>query len=207
MYGIASGEWSSAVSDLASLLSDQSADSARVLCDVLCEVAEDAREPLLALDVAACSRVADYLASHLPSVLDRMQQTLSVSGGNSSLQKSALSCVCSWWKNVTWQPPSVLQHPVVDSTFAALTAVELELVASQAVMELIRGVDDYCLPPYQQSAFDYWEDEDGEIRHETAQLDEAAPFTLTNEQLAAQQAIVQRVTALVPMYSQPRPAH
>ena len=207
MYGIASGEWSAVVSDLASMLGDRSLDSARMMCDVLCELAEDAREPQLALDAAARARVAAYLSLELPSLLNRMQQTLSASGGHTALQKSALSCLCSWWKNVSWQPPSVLSHPVVDSTFTALMAVELELVASQAVMELIRGVDDFCLPPYQHSAFDYWDDEDGEIRHETARQHGAVPFTLTGEQLAVQQSMVQRVTALVPLYSQMSTMH
>ena len=198
VYGVASGEWPNAVPDLFSLLGEQSADSARVLCDVLCEMAEDARDPhSTALDAAARDRVAAYMSTQLPSVMDRMQGMLSATGGHSALHKSALACVCSWWKNVYWQPPGVLSHPVVDSTFSALSAIELESVASQAVMELIRGVDDFCHPP---TAFDYWDDEEGEISHEVTGT--AAAFSLNDEQLAAQQAIVQRVAALAPLYSQ-----
>ena len=202
IHGVASGEWSTAVSDVASLLGDQSAESARVMCDVLSEIAEDGREPQLGLDATARSRVAGYLSSQLSSVLDRLHRTLNASGGHSALQKSALLCLCSWWKNVSWQPPTVLSHPVVDTAFAALAAVDLELAASQAIMELIRGVDDFCLPPCQHSAFDYWDEEEGELRHETVLSNGATPFTLAEEQIAAQQTIVHRVTALVPLYSQ-----
>ena len=161
VYGIANGEWPTAVSDVASLLGEQSADSARVMCDVLCELAEDTRDPQLPLDATARARVAAHLSTQLPTVLDRVHRTISASGGNSSLHKVRFVMSVLVWKNVPWQPPSVLSHPVIDSTFAALSSVELESVASQAVMELIRGVDDFCLPPYEQFAFDYWDDEGG----------------------------------------------
>ena len=203
VYGVASGEWPNAVSDLFSVLGEQSADSARVLCDVLCEMAEDVREPQLGLDADGRSRVAAYLSSQLSFVLDRLQALLSAGDRHNALRKSALTCLCSWWKNVYWQPSSVLSHPVVDSTFGALSVVELEAAAGQAVMELIRGVDEFCQPPSQRhSGFDYWDDEDGEIQHEAGQANGEAPFTLNEQQLAAQQSLVQRVVALVPMYSQ-----
>ena len=103
----------------------------------------------------------------------------------------------------------MLAHPVLDSAFAALSSVELDTAACQAVLEVIRGVDDFCLPPYQQSPFDYWDGEDGELdgRQQDGQANGTAAFVLSDEQLAAQQAIVQRVTALVPMYSQSTAQH
>ena len=201
MYGVGSGEWPNAVSDLFALLGDQSADSARAMCDVLCEMAEDARDPqLVALNSAdARARVAAYLSTQLPAVLDRMQRLLSATGGHSALRKAALLCVSSWLKNAQWQPPAVLSHPVIDSAFSAFAVVELEEVASQCVLELIRGVDEFCLP---SASFQYWEDEDGEIRHDEQQHSGAVNAALSDEQLAAQHAIVQRVTQLVPLYSQ-----
>ena len=209
VYGIASGEWAGAVQEVAQRLGEQSADSARAMCDVLSELAEDAREPQMALSSDERNRVAAQLSNQLPYVLDTLQRTIGAAGGHAALHKSALSCLCSWWKNVQWRPPVVLAHPVLDSAFAALSSAELDTAASQAVLELIRGVDDFCLPPYQHSPFDYWDGEEGELdgRLQDGQANGAAAFALTDEQLAAQQAVVHRVTALVPMYSQTTHQH
>ena len=216
--GIASGEWSDSLPQLASVLgSGETAgpDEARVLCEVMAEVAEELWEQQLRLTDDERERVAAYLASRLPLVLDMMQGMLTAAASERAVARAALLCLSSWWRNVAGRPPSsivsVCAHPVVDAAFSALQLPELDAAAAQCAHELLRLVELFCRQQSQpvstsSSTPSPWQpalqrDDDGEDGEQQMQL---VSFLrpLSEQQSGLQLSFTARVLALLPAYSQ-----
>ena len=201
VYALVSDEWPNAVQELTTELGGEGdAAGARLLCDALSEGVEEVWEAQLPISHEDRLRAQRTLSAQLPFVLDLLLFTLQRAGEHRVLQKAALQCLCSWWKNVTANSaPVILRHPLVEAAFAAVQVAELEEVAGGCIGELIRLLESFCAPTSHHGVAQDAEDgldEDGEL----ISFSYTAP--MTEEQLDAMHSIVDRVTALLPAYSQ-----
>ena len=201
VYALVGDEWPNAVQELTAELSGEGdAAGVRMLCDVLSEAVEEVWEAQLPVTHDERVKAQRLLTSQLSFVMDLLLYTLQRAQEHRPMQKSALACLASWWKNVHVDAaPLVLRHPIVDAAFAAVQVAELEEVAGGCISELIRLLESFATPTSHHSGAE--EGEDGvDEEGEPVSFSYSAP--LTEAQVEAMQRITDRVAALLPAYSQ-----